>query len=71
MNKVSPKLVRMALQIVVHRDKNHKINAITLRMGHGHTTLCRVKWKYFSEEAQDYILKKNPLILSSLEVELL
>jgi len=71
MNQISCKIVRTALKIVVHRDDEYKITSITLLMGRGYPRISRIKWRYFGKEAQDYILKEHPMILSPVEIELL
>ncbi len=71
MMKVYLSLVKLASGIVVHRDDDHRINAISLRISRGSPRISRVGWVYFTKEAQEYILNKNPLVLSSLEIELL
>jgi hypothetical protein len=47
------------------RNSNHKL--IGIRVG----VLSCVKLKFFTKEAQEYILSMHPLELSSLEKELL
>lgn len=71
MNQVSCKALRLALKITVHRNEDHKISGITLVMPTGYPKLKNIMWKYFSEEAKEYVLKQHPMTLSQLEIELL
>lgn len=71
-NKISVKLVKLAKKIIVHRNEMYKISSISLVMkNRGYPSISYVRLAYFSEEAQEFILKHHPLILSSLEIELL
>ena len=71
MIKVHLSLVKLASGIVLHRDDNYKINSISLKFSRGYPRVSKVMWVCFTKEAQGHILNKNPLILSSLEIELL
>lgn len=64
MNQIPLKHVK-SYKLYPVRNSNHKL--IGLRIG----VLSCVKLKYFTKEAQDYILSIYPLELSSLEKELL
>jgi hypothetical protein len=70
MMRVHLSLVMLASGIVVHRDDSYKIKAVSLKISRGSPRISKVMWGFFTKEAQDYILNKYPLVLSSLEIEL-
>jgi hypothetical protein len=69
MQQITYKTVKNASNILVQRDDSYKIKAIILVFDFGKYGPYALK--YFEKKAQDYILKRHRLVLSSLEVELL
>lgn len=70
MYSITYKTVKNAINILVNRDEVYKINGVILIFG-PRSKFGPYSLKDFEAKAVEYILKKHPMVLSPLEIELL